>query len=38
MAIMESKIFRDKAIILNSDKGQKFPPLAGGGADGNYGL
>jgi hypothetical protein len=37
MAIMESKVVRDKTIILNNDKGQKFPPLAGG-ADGNYGI
>jgi len=30
MAIMESKIFRDKTVTLNNDKGQKFPPFAGG--------
>jgi hypothetical protein len=37
MAIMESKIFRDKTVTLNNDKGQN-PHRLQGGADGNYGI
>jgi hypothetical protein len=37
MAIMESKIFQDKTITLNNDKGQN-SHLLQGGADGNYGI